>query len=67
MVRHKSRFKQARIMLFIELGILIVLTFTTLWLRNVIIGTYYVIFLFSIITWLILLILTLRIYNEANN
>ncbi|MFX1408256.1 MAG: hypothetical protein ACFFBW_15000 [Promethearchaeota archaeon] len=56
---------KAKIMLFIETILLILTIISLFWLKNVIVGYFYVIFIVGIFIWLFLIIITMSIYNKA--
>lgn len=56
---------KAKVMLFIETILLILTIISLFWLKNVIVGYFYVIFIVGIFIWLFLIIITMSIYNKA--
>jgi hypothetical protein len=63
----KNYLLKAKIMLFIEVMLLFSTMISLFWLRNVIVGYFYVIFIMGVFTWLILIIITINLYNKAKN
>ncbi|MBD3216143.1 MAG: hypothetical protein GF311_26250 [Candidatus Lokiarchaeota archaeon] len=61
---------KAKVMFILELLIFFGIFLIYFWLRSVIVGLYYLIFILSLVIWIIAIVLTLAIYNntrEKNN
>jgi hypothetical protein len=56
---------KAKIMLFIEIILLFFTIVSFFWLKNVIVGYFYIIFIIGIFVWLFLIIITINLYNKA--
>lgn len=57
--------RKAKFMLIIELIIFFGFFLVYFWLRSVIIGIFYIVFIISLFIWLIAIVLTLIIYNNT--
>jgi len=62
---HKNYLIKAKIMLFIEVILLFFMMLCLFWLKNVIVGYFYVFFIIGIFIWLFLIIITIDLYNKA--
>jgi len=66
MENFKNEKKSIRPLLIIEIILLIIISFVMLWLKNIIIGFYYFVLIFTLISWLILFVLTINMYNKQD-
>ena len=66
MENFKNEKKSIRPLLIIEIILLIIISFVMLWLKNIIIGFYYFVLIFTLISWLILFVLTINLYNKRD-
>jgi hypothetical protein len=66
MENFKNEKKSIRPLLIIEIILLIIISFVMLWLKNIIIGFYYFVLIFTLISWLILFVLTINLYNKQD-
>jgi len=66
MVNFKNKKKSIRSLLISETILLIIISFVILWLKNIIVGFFYLVLIFTIISWLILFLLTIDLYNKQN-
>ena len=66
MVNFKNEKKSIRSLLFIEIILLFIISFVMLWLKNIIVGFFYLVLIFTIISWLILFLLTINLYNKQD-
>ena len=57
----------AKIMIVVEILIFFGLYVVFLWLKPILIGPYYILFIISLIVWIIAIVITLMIYNKTNN
>ncbi|TFF93592.1 MAG: hypothetical protein EU543_03300 [Promethearchaeota archaeon] len=57
----------ARIMIIVEILIFFGLYVVFLWLKSILVGPYYILFIISLIVWIIAIVITLMIYNKTNN
>lgn len=56
---------KAKVMFILELLIFFGIFLIYFWLHSVIVGLYYLIFIFSLFIWIIAIVLTLAIYNKT--
>jgi len=56
---------KAKIMIIVEVIIFFALYFVFLWLKPVIVGLYYFLFIISLLIWIIAIVSTLAIYNRT--
>ena len=62
---NKKYLLKAKIMLFIEVILLFFMMICLFWLKNVMVGYFYVTFIIGIFIWLFLIIITIDLYNKA--
>lgn len=63
----KKYLLKAKIMLFIEVILLFFIIICLFWLKNVIVGYFYAVFLIGIFIWLLLITITIDFYNKAKS
>ncbi|TFF99967.1 MAG: hypothetical protein EU542_08520 [Promethearchaeota archaeon] len=57
----------ARIMIIVEILIFFGLYGIFLWLKPILVGLFYILFIISLITWIIAIVITLIIYNKTHD
>ncbi len=63
MQKFQKKQRVLRFLTWIEIVSLFIISFCIFWLRNVLVGGYYLILVFSIILWLVLFVMT-KIVDE---
>jgi len=56
---------KTKIMLGMEVVLLVITMFCLLWLKNVLVGAFYLLFIINLFLWLILIIMTVNLYNRV--
>ena len=67
MSERQKLYRIARIMIIVEILIFFALYVTFLWLKPILVGPYYILFIISLIVWIIAIVITLMIYNKTHD
>ncbi|MBD3199092.1 MAG: hypothetical protein GF316_03685 [Candidatus Lokiarchaeota archaeon] len=59
--------KKAKLFLIFQILMFFVFFIIYAWLESVIVGVFYIIFIMSLIIWIIGIVLTLYVYNKTNS